>query len=251
MSPTLRAEAHNHEPNVVYCIQGNCIDRADTAGCNGAGWTEGRSYTLNTIDRPAVAFASLFQPKSAMDENWEESDKKNSLRAEESKSSHVVVHTAVFDARGNGDGSICPTITGDHENRITDYTGVVTRAFTQIEKYLFWIVRRLTPLECERLQGFPDGWTDIGDWVDSKGKVHKGADSPRYKALGNSIALPSWYYVMLRLSLACGVQNTMASLFDGIGGFPLLWETINGKGTCIWASEIEEFPIAVTKKRFQ
>ena len=54
-----------------------------------------------------------------------------------------------------------------------------------------YIVRRLTPLECERLQGFPDGWTDIGDWVDSKGKKHKGeSDSPRYKALGNSIALP-------------------------------------------------------------
>ena len=41
------------------------------------------------------------------------------------------------------------------------------------------VVRRLTPLECERLQGFPDGWTDIGDWVDSKGKKHKAADSPR------------------------------------------------------------------------
>lgn len=38
-----------------YCIQGNCIDRADTAGCNGKGWTEDVSYTLNTVDRPAVA----------------------------------------------------------------------------------------------------------------------------------------------------------------------------------------------------
>lgn len=52
------------------------------------------------------------------------------------------------------------------------------------------VVRRLTPLECERLQGFPDGWTDIGEWTDSKGKVHKCSDAPRYKALGNSIALP-------------------------------------------------------------
>ena len=40
------------------------------------------------------------------------------------------------------------------------------------------------------------------------------------------------------------------SLFDGIGGFPLCWERINGKGTALWASEIEEFPIAVTKKHF-
>ena len=59
-----------------------------------------------------------------------------------------------------------------------------------------YIVRRLTPLECERLQGYPDGWTDIGEWTDSKGKVHKeSADSARYKALGNSIAIPPWTYV--------------------------------------------------------
>ena len=35
-----------------------------------------------------------------------------------------------------------------------------------------------------------------------------------------------------------------------IGGFPLLWEQLNGKGSCLWASEIEEFPMAVTKKHF-
>lgn len=48
----------NTGPGVIqqtYCIQGNCIDRADTAGCNGKGWTEDVAYTLNTIDRPAVA----------------------------------------------------------------------------------------------------------------------------------------------------------------------------------------------------
>ena len=113
-----------------------------------------------------------------------------------------------------------------------------------------YIVRRLTPLECERLQGFPDGWTDIGEWADSKGKKHKDADSPRYKALGNSIALPSWKWVLKRLSACYERDATMASLFDGIGGFPYLWEQINGKGGCLWASEIEEFPIAVTKLRF-
>lgn len=111
-------------------------------------------------------------------------------------------------------------------------------------------VRRLTPLECERLQGYPDGWTDIGDWTDGKGKIHKQCDSARYKALGNSIALPPWAWLLKRL---CGCYEraaTMASLFDGIGGFPLMWERLNGPGSCLWASEIEEFPIAVTKKRF-
>ena len=112
------------------------------------------------------------------------------------------------------------------------------------------IVRRLTPLECERLQGFPDGWTDIGEWVDSKGKKHKESDSPRYKALGNSIAIPPWKWVCKRLCACYERDATMASLFDGIGGFPYIWEQFNGKGSCLWASEIEEFPIAVTKLRF-
>lgn len=111
-------------------------------------------------------------------------------------------------------------------------------------------VRRLTPLECERLQGFPDGWTDIGDWVDSKGKKRQTTDSARYKALGNSIALPPWKWVLKRLCAQYERDATMASLFDGIGGFPLIWEQLNGKGSCLWASEIEEFPMAVTKRRF-
>ena len=112
------------------------------------------------------------------------------------------------------------------------------------------VVRRLTPLECERLQGFPDQWTDLGEWTDSKGKRHKDADSPRYKALGNSIALPPWKWLLKRLCGNYERDATMASLFDGIGGFPLIWEQLNGCGTCLWASEIEEFPIAVTKRRF-
>lgn len=114
-----------------------------------------------------------------------------------------------------------------------------------------YAVRRLTPLECERLQGFPDGWTDIGAWTDGNGKLHKeSSDSARYKALGNSIALPPWKWVLKRLCAFYERDATMASLFDGIGGFPLIWEQLNGKGSCLWASEIEEFPIAVTKRRF-
>lgn len=76
------------------------------------------------------------------------------------------------------------------------------------------------------------------------------SDSARYKALGNSIAIPPWTYVLQRLSLCCGAKPTMASLFDGIGGFPYIWESLNGKGSCVWASEIEDFPIAVTKYHF-
>lgn len=111
------------------------------------------------------------------------------------------------------------------------------------------VVRRLTPMECERLQGYPEGWTDIGDWTDTKGKTHKGdSDSPRYKALGNSIALPFWEWMAERICAQYDRPVTMASLFDGIGGFPLCFQR-NG-GVPVWASEIEEFPIAVTKVRF-
>lgn len=128
----------------------------------------------------------------------------------------------------------CPTLNANHEQPLMNTT----------------VVRRLTPLECERLQGFPDGWTDIGEWIDSKGKTHKESDSPRYKALGNSIAIPFWFYLLRRISAQYERPATLGSLFDGIGGFPLCWERCNGKGTAIWASEIEEFPIAVTKKHF-
>lgn len=164
------------------------------------------------------------------------------IRSRDYKDPNIVC----YDARGNGDGMLSPTITGDHNSRITDYTSVV------IEKIIRWIVRRLTPTECERLQGYPDGWTDLGEWVDSKGKIHKAADTPRYKALGNSIALTQWYYVLGGIADRLPENATLGSLFDGIGGFPYVWSNLhNGnKSLCVWASEIEEFPIAVTKKHF-
>lgn len=221
-----------------------------------------------------------------------------------------VAEPLIYDARGNGDGITSPTMTGDHNSRVTDYTVITLQGDTVagallardykgpgradslgrviaqpvgadlyngtltgdkavtlttatgqggantgpsvIEKIIRWIVRRLTPTECERLQGYPDGWTDLGGWVDSRGKAHKAADSPRYKALGNSIALPQWYYVLGGISDRLPEDATLGSLFDGIGGFPYVWAQLHAgrKELCVWASEIEEFPIAVTKKWF-
>ena len=112
------------------------------------------------------------------------------------------------------------------------------------------VVRRFTPLECTRLQGYPDGWVDIGDWVDEQGKTHKEADSPKYKALGNSIALPFWQWMIDRMAKYLPENATLGSLFDGIGGFPLCWSHTYSPECCRWASEIEPFPIAVTKMRF-
>ena len=112
------------------------------------------------------------------------------------------------------------------------------------------VMRRLTPMECERLQGFPDHWTDIGEWIDEKGKKHKDADSPRYKALGNSIALPFWDWMLRRMARYLPEGATLGSLFDGISGFNVCWARIHGAEHCRWSSEIEQFPIAVTKKHF-
>lgn len=172
-----------------------------------------------------------------------------------------------YDARGNGDGETVNTLTGDHQNRVTDYTALcigngqlnqvsmseqantLDTMHDQQAVIVGPVVRRLTPLECERLQGYPDGLTDIGDYTDSKGRTRKTSDSARYKALGNSIALPPWRWVLSRIAAQYDGAATLGSLFDGIGGFPLIWQEINGAGTALWASEIEEFCIAVTRRR--
>ena len=148
------------------------------------------------------------------------------------------------------------------------------------------VVRRLSEKECERLQGFPDNWTLIGEpeevevkdyktsydinedheveetktligthkeiqyfYTDSTGKRKKVTSSARYKALGNSIALPFWRVLARRIMAHYECENvTMGSLFDGIGGFPLVFSQCGCKP--VWASEIEEFPMAVTRERF-
>jgi DNA (cytosine-5)-methyltransferase 1 len=229
----------------TFCIQGNTIDRADTAGANGAGVKEDVCYTLNTIDRPAVAFALDCRNMTANEELSATLQAKGN-GGQSLNYINPVAEPLIYDVRGNGDGKTSPTITGDHNRSITDYTSVI------IEKIIRWIVRRLTPTECERLQGYPYGWTDLGEWVDSKGKAHKAADTPRYKALGNSIALPQWYYVLGGIADRLPDNATLGSLFDGIGGFPYVWTQLHSgrKELCVWASEIEEFPIAVTKKWF-
>lgn len=369
-APTLTAAAGmsgNNQP--VICIQGNAIDRADTAGCNGKGWKEDVCYTLNTIDRPAVcAGPDCLTPWDCQSKRvYSEAGVMPTLQAGENSGQNQVAVLCAGFKLGNSEharsigyaeeqaptlnaecggnkpavlclndqggnvmgvshdvsgtlraqehghqpsildmshacdvirdcGEVAPSLqarmgTGGNQIPLTyqkttgtlspgahagSYNGqdayndmlICGAAVPDIahtlkakancdfredsETYPVQnrVVRRLTPLERERLQGFPDHWTDLGEWTDSKGKRHKDADSPRYKALGNSIALPPWKWLLKRLCGNYERDATMASLFDGIGGFPLIWEQLNGRGTCLWASEIEEFPIAVTKRRF-
>ena len=158
----------------------------------------------------------------------------------------------VYDARGNGDGSIVPTLTGDHQNRVTDYTAVCVgngqlhnismaeqmntmdcmhdqqAVLTSGKPPRRYIVRRLTPLECCRLQGFPDRWgvpdrkdrltdEELKFWqgvhntfaaiggkqskkysAEALTKWYNGlhTDSAEYKMWGNGIALPCAAFVL-------------------------------------------------------
>lgn len=191
MLPAQLGTGGNNTPLVVegtpvYCLQGNGIDRALTAGCNGKGWKEDTSYTLNTIDRPAVVFAQQAYDK------FENFKKASTLKA------------CGGSYGGGSENLVCETIK--------------TR----------YIVRRLTPTECARLQGFPDKWghpdkketltdDEYRFWLEVRNthaaingkavkeytkeqmltwynKLH--SDSAEYKMWGNGIALPNALYVM-------------------------------------------------------
>jgi DNA (cytosine-5)-methyltransferase 1 len=252
----------------IFCLQGNGIDRADTAGCNGKGWKEDISYTLNTIDRPAVCAATVLDMTHACDVIRDCGGISPSLQARMGTGGNQVPCT--FSMQGFGDYKESEIVSSCKQRDSKDATDLVISIDDEKNAYIDqfgtlkahasggtqqhvmerMVVRRLTPLECTRLQGYPDGWVGIGDWTDEKGRVHKEADAPKYKALGNSIALPFWRWLFGRMAAYLPEGATLGSLFDGIGGFPLCWESIHGKGTAVWASEIEPFAIAVTKHHF-
>lgn len=294
--------AENCSGAPIFCLQGNGIDRADTARCNGKGWKEDISYTLNTIDRPAVCagfkggqgekagsigYSEEVSPTlsaapsgsnqvpnvvldmtHANDVIRESRDVSPSLQARMGTGGNQIPLTfsmqSFGDYKENEISSSCKQrdskdatdlVVGidDEKNAYIDQFGTLkahASGGTQQHVMERMVVRRLTPLECTRLQGYPDGWVDIGDWTDEKGRVHKEADAPKYKALGNSIALPFWRWMFGRMAAYLPEGATLGSLFDGISGFNVCWAEIHGVQNCRWCSEIEPFPIAVTKKHF-
>lgn len=288
LSPTLRAADSGSNRTPCICIQGNTIDRA--ARQNGLGAQEELAYTLDATDRHAVCcaintldramvFGKAGRPHSAAEgQAWTETETANTLNTFDRGAGreNEIVCMSTGQAGAEIAFGISPTLNCDHEQPIIfdkfayncgknaqgsmqiidDGTAPTLLADSKptagaFWRYVMYLVRRLTPTEGERLQGYPDGWTAIGPWRDSKGKLHKeSSDSARYKAIGNSIALPFWAWMMDRMAAYLPVGATLGSLFDGIGGFPLVWERIHGKGTARWASEIDEFAIAVTKYHF-
>ena len=200
----------------VYCLQGNGVDRSDTAGCNGKGVKEDISYTLNTIDRHCVAFAV----QSIGD--YKQSDVSSCLKERDYKGdADLVVECAGVDCRNmNETVELYPTLQAKpNGGQSLNFSGAVRVGYT---------VRRLTPTECARLQGFPDAWgvpenkDDFSDaeysfWMNVRNtyaaingkKVRKytrqqmiswynklHTDSAEYKMWGNGIALPCALYVM-------------------------------------------------------
>lgn len=185
-----------------------------------------------------------------------------------------------YDARGNGDGETA-CFTMQRSDEYQDCAVASTQSARQyksatdlvVEKKRRYIIRRLTPTECARLQGFPDWWgklapynpADAESWenvrkthAEINGKKYKPTknlkkwyeslhtDSAEYKMWGNGIALPCAEYVLR--GIAEHGAKTLGSLFDGSGGFPLAG--VRNGITPVWASEIEPYPIAVTRSRF-
>jgi DNA (cytosine-5)-methyltransferase 1 len=200
----------------VICLQGNGIDRSETAGCNGNGWKQDVCYTLNTVDRPGVAYAMQGFG------DYKESECGSGLKARDFKdATDLVVECAGVDCRNmNEYDELYPTLQAKpNGGQSLNFSGAVRTRY---------IVRRLTPTECARLQGFPDEWghldhkDDFTDeeytfWMDVRNthaaingkaerqytkeqmlawynKLH--TDSAEYRMWGNGIALPTALYVM-------------------------------------------------------
>lgn len=180
VSPTLNAfDTGEARADVIvaqpsYCIAGNIVDRSETAGANGVGAKEDCSYTLNTVDHHAVAYSFMPQQKA---EATGFSKEVSCCLVNGTNPGYQNAVAYCIDCRNlSANCELYHTLQSKPGGGWSlNYLGCL---------FYRWIVRRLTPRECERLQGFPDDWTIY----DTKGLEIK--DSPRYRALGNSIAVP-------------------------------------------------------------
>ena len=186
VAPTMSARygtGGNNTPLVeqeadAICIAGNIVDRQPQNGGNGLGCQDELSYTLTATDRHCI------YARQRVDE-FKDGEVVSTQSARQHKdATDLVVDVAGLDCRNaveNGD--LCGTLQ-------KGTSGSSLNSIHPIRNGL--LIRRLTPLECERLQGFPDGWTDIPG----------ASDSARYKALGNSVAIPCVEFIMSRIAAA-------------------------------------------------
>ena len=162
----------------AICIAGNTVDRQPQNGGNGLGCQDDLAYTLTATDRHCI------YARQRVDE-FKDGEVVSTQSARQHKdATDLVVDVAGLDCRNaveNGD--LCGTLQ-------KGTSGSSLNSIHPIRNGL--LIRRLTPLECERLQGFPDSWTDIPG----------ASDSARYKALGNSVAIPCVEFIMSRIAAA-------------------------------------------------
>ena len=157
----------------VYCIVGNAIDRQPQNGGNGIGYQRDIAYTLTATDHHAVF------SRQRVDVFTE-----NEVVSTESARQHKDATDLVAQPYQEAVGTL---VRSDHKGISSQY---VSDDKCIVENHN--LIRRLTPLECERLQGFPAGWTNIPG----------ASDSARYKALGNSVAIPCVEYVIRGIAIA-------------------------------------------------
>ena len=162
----------------AICIAGNTVDRQPQNGGNGLGCQDDLSYTLTATDRHCI------YARQRVDE-FKDGEVVSTQSARQHKdATDLVVDVAGLDCRNAAEnGDLCGTLQ-------KGTSGSSLNSIHPIRNGL--LIRRLTPLECERLQGFPDGWTDIPG----------ASDSARYKALGNSVAIPCVEFIMSRIAAA-------------------------------------------------
>ena len=149
----------------AICIAGNTVDRQPQNGGNGLGCQDELAYTLTATDRHCI------YARQRVDV-FKDGEVVSTQSARQHKdATDLVVDVAGLDCRNAAEnGDLCGTLQ-------KGTSGSSLNSIHPIRNGL--LIRRLTPLECERLQGFPDGWTDIPG----------ASDSARYKALGNSVYL--------------------------------------------------------------
>ena len=162
----------------AICIAGNTVDRQPQNGGNGLGCQDELAYTLTATDRHCI------YARQRMDV-FKDGEVVSTQSARQHKdATDLVVDVAGLDCRNATENEdLCGTFQ-------KGTSGSSLNSIHPIRNGL--LIRRLTPLECERLQGFPDGWTDIPN----------ASDSARYKALGNSVAIPCVEFIMSRIAAA-------------------------------------------------
>ncbi len=177
-------EKTGDELEASICIAGNIINRKEENGGNGMGCQEELSYTLTATDQHAVLSTETYQ-KVVGALMHRDHKGVNDRYVEQGK--------CIFDSYQEVVGALCK---GDEKGVSNQYVSQDKCVLDEQKSWSRKLIRRLTPLECERLQGFPDGWTEIP----------KCSDSARYKALGNSVAIPCVDFVLNGMALVLEQQ---------------------------------------------